>query len=56
MSGIVIRADLGRTPAYYVLADSASAEYLWGCLMDAMEEFSGAPVGLLALRQLAGDG
>lgn len=56
MSGIVIRADLGRTPAYYVLADSASAEYLWGCLMDAMEEFSGAPVGLLALRQLAGGG
>jgi sarcosine oxidase subunit gamma len=56
MSGIIIRADLGRTPAYYVLADSASAEYLWGCLMDAMEEFSGAPVGLLALRQLAGGG
>jgi len=56
MSGIIIRADLGRTPAYYVLADSASAEYLWGCLMDAMEEFSGAPVGLLALRQLAGEG
>ena len=55
MNGIVIRADLGRTPAYYVLADSASAEYLWGCLMDAMEEFSGAPVGLLALRQLAGE-
>ena len=56
MSGIVIRADLGRTPAYHVLADSASAEYLWGCLLDAMEEFDGAPVGLLALRQLAGGG
>jgi len=56
MSGIIFRADLGCAPAYYVLADSASAEYLWGCLMDAMEEFSGAPVGLLALRQLAGEG
>jgi sarcosine oxidase subunit gamma len=56
MSGIIIRADLGHTPAYYILADSASAEYLWGCLMDAMEEFSGAPVGLLSLRQLASGG
>jgi sarcosine oxidase subunit gamma len=38
------------------LADSASAEYLWGCLADAMDEFGGTPVGLSALRQLAGGG
>jgi sarcosine oxidase subunit gamma len=53
MSGIIVRADLGRTLSYYVLADSASAEYLWGCLVDAMAEFDGAPVGLTALRELA---
>ncbi|MGH6933310.1 MAG: hypothetical protein ACREEE_12860 [Dongiaceae bacterium] len=53
MSGIILRADLGSTLCYYVLADSASTEYLWGCLVDAMAEFDGAPVGLLALRQLA---
>jgi len=56
MSGIIIRADLGGIPAYHLLADSASAEYLWHCLADAMEEFAGAPVGLGALRLLAGGG
>src|SRR5262249_27935229 len=56
MSGIVIRADLGGTPAYHLLADSASAEYLWQCVLDAMTEFAGAPVGLAALRRLAGEG
>ena len=54
MSGIVIRADLGAAPAFHLLADSASAEYLWGCLLDAMAEFGGAPVGWSALRRLAG--
>jgi sarcosine oxidase subunit gamma len=54
MSGIIIRADLGETPAYHLLADIASAEYLWDCLLDAMAEFGGKPVGLAALRQLAG--
>jgi sarcosine oxidase subunit gamma len=41
-------------PAFHVLADSASAEYLWGCLLDAMAEFGGTPVGWAAVRQLAG--
>ena len=48
MNAIVIRADLGATPGFHVLADSASAEYLWGCIVDAMEEFGGALVGLAA--------
>src|SRR5262249_27179188 len=55
MSAIVIRADLGGTPAFHLLADSASAEYLWTCVLDAMAEFDGAPVGWSALRKLAGD-
>jgi sarcosine oxidase subunit gamma len=54
MSAIVIRADLGEVPVFHVLADSASAEYLWGCLLDAMVEFGGAPVGWAAVRRLAG--
>lgn len=54
MSAIIIRADLGVAPAFHVLADSASAEYLWGCLLDAMAEFDGAPVGWAAIRRLAG--
>jgi sarcosine oxidase subunit gamma len=56
MSGIIVRADLVDALVYYVLADSASAEYLWSCLVDAMDEFSGTPIGLSALRQLAGGG
>jgi sarcosine oxidase subunit gamma len=43
-------------PAYHVLADIASGEYLWACLVDAMAEFGGAPVGLAAVRRLAGQG
>jgi sarcosine oxidase subunit gamma len=57
MSAIVIRADRrGRdghvNAAYHVLADIASAEYLWSCLMDAAAEFDGKPVGLQALQDL----
>jgi sarcosine oxidase subunit gamma len=54
INAIVIRHDLGETLAYHVLADSASAEYLCSCLLDAMGEFDGRPVGLNALRDLAG--
>jgi sarcosine oxidase subunit gamma len=54
MSGIVIRAPGVRLPLIHLLADSASAEYLWGCLLDAMTEFDGEPVGWTALRRLAG--
>jgi sarcosine oxidase subunit gamma len=54
MSATVICADLGAVPAFHLLADSASAEYLWLCLCDAMAEFAGAPVGWSALRRLAG--
>ena len=53
MSGLVCRQDLGGTLAYHLLADGASAGYLWDCLIDAMAEFNGGPVGLAALRGLA---
>lgn len=49
---IVVRGDLGGAPAYHLLGDSASAEYQWGCLVDAMAEFGGRPVGIEALRRL----
>jgi len=52
INGILIRNDFNSTPAFYVLADSASADFLWPCLLDAMQEFEGAPVGLNALRAL----
>ena len=52
---IVVRDDRGGTLAYHLLADSASAEYLWDCLLDAMTEFEGRPVGLTAVRALGDD-
>jgi sarcosine oxidase subunit gamma len=52
MSGIVIRSDLGGTLAYHLLADIASAEYLWTCIEDAIAEYDGGIVGLAALRSL----
>ena len=42
LSAIVIRNDIGNAVTFSLLADSASAEYLWDCLSDAMVEFSGA--------------
>ncbi len=54
---IVIRDDPRggeeTVPGYHLLADSASACYLWDCVIDAMLEFDGGPVGLAALRRLA---
>ena len=52
-NAVVVRNDLGLTPVFYILADSASADFLWPCLCDAMKEFDGVPVGLAALRSLA---
>ncbi len=54
LTGIIIRDDLAETHAFHLLADSASAEYLWDCVIDAMAEFGGRPAGLAALRELAG--
>ena len=50
----VIRADLGTLPAFHLLGDSATAGYMWDCLLDAMAEFGGRPVGLEALQRAEG--
>jgi sarcosine oxidase subunit gamma len=52
MSAIILRQDFGQTLGFHLLADSASADYLWDCLQDAMIEFDGGPIGLAALRGL----
>lgn len=54
-NAIIVRRDLGRTLAYDILGDSASADYMWRCLLDAMAEFGGKPAGLAALRRLAAE-
>ena len=52
ISAILIREDRADIPAFHLLADSASALYLWDVLCDAMEEFFGAPAGHAALCAL----
>ena len=54
ITGVIIRDDRGGHLAYHLLCDSASAAYLWDCLVDAMTEFDGRPVGLAAVRSLGG--
>jgi sarcosine oxidase subunit gamma len=54
MSAIIVRSDIGPTPAYHVLADSAAALYFCSCLTDAAAEFGGEIVGLKAVQELEG--
>lgn len=55
MNAIVIRNDIGDLPVYHILFDSASADYLWRVLMDAMAEFDGMPIGYKAIIELMGN-
>ena len=41
VSVIVIRHDVRNAPCYHLLTDSASALYVWDCVVDAMAEFGG---------------
>lgn len=52
MNAIAFRQDMGDTPVFHLVFDSASATYLWGCLQDAATEFDGAPVGHNAILAL----
>ena len=46
LSAVIVRDDRSGGPAFHILADSASALYLWDCLTDAMAEFDGRLLGL----------
>ena len=46
INSIVIKDTINHTTAFHILSDSTSAEYLWGCLNDAMVEFSGKNIGV----------
>ena len=48
-TAIVVHHRWGRQPVFSLFCDSASADYLWGAVLDAMREFGGGPVGLHAL-------
>ena len=49
VNAVIVRHEVNEIPVFSVLSDSASAEYLWDCLLDAMIEFEGHVVGIDAL-------
>lgn len=53
LSSIIIRHDIGQTPAYFVLMASTASEYVWECLFDAMQEFDGCAIGFDAVKYLS---
>lgn len=53
LSAIIIRQDLDKHINFLVLVESATAEYCWDCLVDAMQEFSGQIIGASTLATLA---
>ncbi len=54
LSAILVRADMGASPVFHLLVDSAAALYFCDCLLDAADEFGGRIVGLKALQKLEG--
>ncbi|MFQ5660117.1 MAG: sarcosine oxidase [Gammaproteobacteria bacterium] len=52
VNALILRVDLGTTPCFFILCDVSVTEYLWDTMLDAMAEFQGMPVGIMALRSL----
>ncbi len=46
LNSVVCRIPGGDTPSFLILADTASAIWFWDNLLDAMDEFGGAPLGV----------
>jgi glycine cleavage system aminomethyltransferase T len=50
--GIVLRKDIGSTPAFYLLVGREYAESVWQSIAHAGDEFHLCPFGLEALQSL----
>lgn len=44
VNAVIVRHEINHVAVFSILSDSASAEYLWDCILDAMTEFSGKAV------------
>ncbi|SLN57318.1 hypothetical protein [Oceanibacterium hippocampi] len=51
-NAILVSGEIGGHRGAHLLADSASADYLFGVFLDAMDEFDGRPAGLAAIGAL----
>ncbi|MDP2610293.1 MULTISPECIES: hypothetical protein [unclassified Oceanobacter] len=50
INAIMVRQQINGLPVMSILCDTASSDYLWTALMDAVQEFEGGAVGLDVLR------
>ncbi|WP_073265142.1 sarcosine oxidase subunit gamma family protein [Pseudomonas punonensis] len=50
LNAIVVNGSTANLPVFHLLCDRASAHYLWGALLDAMDEFGGKAAGIEALQ------
>jgi glycine cleavage system aminomethyltransferase T len=46
VNGVVISHNFGPRPGFFILCDTASTEYLWRSIIDAIDEYNGGAVGL----------
>jgi len=51
VSAIVVHHKVNDVAVFSILSDSASAEYLWDALLDAMQEFDGKALGYGVIAQ-----
>lgn len=52
-SAIIMRCDQGDTSCFHLLFDLSYTEYMWQCLLDAMQEYQGMPIGHTAFSGLS---
>lgn len=52
LGAMIIRNDLNSITNFIILVESASAEYCWDALLDAMREFNGKIIGNYTLKEI----
>ena len=49
VSGVVISHEFGSQSGFFILCDTASTEYLWRSIIDAIGEYGGGAIGLQSI-------
>jgi sarcosine oxidase subunit gamma len=52
INAVIVSHEINSIPVFSILSDSASAEYLWCALLDAIQEFDGSVGGLSELYSI----
>ncbi|MEO0367902.1 MAG: sarcosine oxidase [Pseudomonadota bacterium] len=52
LNAVVVREAHSGLPIFHILSDTTAAEFMWSSLLDAMQEFDGAPIGFQQFQQV----